>query len=239
MSTSGDLERYDYQDGETRLTGWVAKPIGTPRAAIAVYPTIHNITPRVAEKAQALAESGYLALVTDFYGEEVTRANPGPPLAQRLRADNSAYRKRLFAGLEALRSLDDAGDGPVAAIGFCMGGQAVLELARAGADLAAVVSFHGLLGTAQRARPGDQISPRILVCHGDKDPMVPRDMVAQFMAEMDSAGADWHLNIYSGAVHGFTDPANDAKPTAAVAYDASADRHSWAAMHLLFDEVFA
>lgn len=228
------MERHSYADDGLTLTGHIARPSGTPRAAVAVFPTIHNITPRVAEKAQELAGAGYLVMVMDFYGEEVTEANPGPPLAEKLRAETDTYRQRLHAGLAALREL--APDLPMAAIGFCMGGQAVLELARDGADLVAVTSFHGLLDT-RRPAERSAIKPRILVCHGDKDPMVPREQVTAFMEEMDHAGADWHLHVYANAVHGFTDPANDAKPVDAVAYDASADRQSWAAMMGLFEEV--
>ena len=227
------LEELAYSDGELPLIGMLARPTGKPRAAVAVFPTIHNITPRVAEKAQQLAEEGYLSLVMDFYGEEVGEANPGPPLAEALRADTAVYRRRLHAGLGVLTKL--APDLPKFAIGFCMGGQAVLELARDGADLAAVASFHGLLDTKQPAKLGS-IKARILVCHGDKDPLVPRDQVTRFMEEMDWANANWYLHIYSSAKHGFTDPANDAKNIDAVGYDTSADHQSWAAMLGLFDE---
>ena len=227
------LEEFAYSDGELPLVGMLARPIGKPRAAVAVFPTIHNISPRVAEKAQLLADEGYLTLVMDFYGEQVNEANPGPVLAEKLRSDTSVYRRRLRAGMDALGNL--APDLPKFAIGFCMGGQAVLELARDGADLVAVASFHGLLDTKQPATFGS-IKARILVCHGDKDPLVPRDQVARFMEEMDWASADWHMHIYAQAKHGFTDPANDAKNIDAVGYDASADRQSWAAMRELFDE---
>uniref|UniRef100_UPI0030844043 dienelactone hydrolase family protein n=1 Tax=Parerythrobacter lutipelagi TaxID=1964208 RepID=UPI0030844043 len=230
------MDRLVYNDGARALVGQFARPASAPRAAVAVFPTIHNITPRIAEKARMLADAGYLAMVMDFYGEEVTEANPGAPLAEKLRADAGDFRQRLRAGLAALRGL--APDLPMFAIGFCMGGQAVLELARDGAELLAVASFHGLLET-QRAAEAGVIRSRILVCHGDRDPLVPRDQVRTFMREMDHAGADWHLHIYAKAVHGFTDPANDAKPFDAVAYDASADRQSWAAMHALFDEVLS
>ena len=228
------LERIEYSDRAVALTGYLARPATTPTAAVAVFPTIHNITPRVADKAHMLADAGYLAMVMDFYGEEVSDANPGPPLAQRLRGDTGVYRQRLHAGLAALRG--QAPELPMLAIGFCMGGQAVLELARDGADLLAVTSFHGLLETQRPAEPG-AVTARMLVCHGDRDPLVPREQVRTFMEEMDHAGADWHLHIYAGAVHGFTDPANDEKPLDAVAYDASADRQSWAAMLNLFGEV--
>jgi dienelactone hydrolase len=117
-----------------------------------------------------------------------------------------------------------------------MGGQAALELARDGAPLACTVSFHGLLNTDLPAEPG-AIRSRILVCHGDADPMVPRSQVLEFWEEMDQAGADWHFHSYSGVRHGFTNP-YPVEGNPAVAYNASADRQSWAAMHALFDEVF-
>lgn len=229
-----DFEDIAYRDGTRDLTGKLCRPDGRPRAAVAVFPTVHNFTPRVSEKASALCDAGYLVMVTDHYGEQVSETNPGPPLGEKLRADTFRFRARLRAGLEALRA--EAPGIPMLAIGFCMGGQSVLELARDGAELAAVVSFHGLLQTHKPAVPGT-IKSRILVCHGDKDPLVPREQVMRFMEEMDRAGADWHLHTYSSAVHGFTDPANDEKPLASVAFDPSADRQSWAATLEFFNEV--
>lgn len=230
---------HQYLDGDTALAGWLARPEGPKRAAIVVYPSIANLTPRVEQKAASLAKAGFVVLVADFYGPEAAKEGVTPQdLAKELRADNAIYRKRLSAAIKELRSLPETAGLPIGVIGFCMGGQAALEVARAGEDLAAAVSFHGLLGTAQRAGPGDVIRPRILVCHGDKDPMVPREQVTAFMEEMDSAGADWHLHIYSSAKHGFTDPASDTRPLDAVAYDASADLQSWAAMMNFFAEIF-
>ena len=142
----------------------------------------------------------------------------------------------IRAGLRALADLDEARGLPFLAVGFCMGGQAVLEMARDGAPLLAVASFHGLLDTDQPAAPGG-IHARILVCHGDADPMVPRAQVIRFWEEMDAAGANWHFHSYAGVKHGFTNPYPAANP--ATGYDASADRQSWAAMQELFDEVLA
>src|SRR5690606_33199363 len=136
------------------------------------------------------------------------------------RPEPVAERQRVRAGLRALATLAEAQGLPLATIGFCMGGQAALELARDGAPLAAAVSFHGLLDTGLPAEPG-QISARILVCHGDADPMVPRSQVLAFWEEMDAARADWHFHSYSGVRHGFTNPAPTENP--ATAYDASAD----------------
>ena len=228
------LEPLDYKDGDTRLSGLLARPSGRPRAAILVFPTIMNPTPAVEIKAVKLAEAGYLALIADLYGTRPANFDEARTLAAAIRPDPLAYRRRLKASLRALATLPEAQGLRLAAIGFCMGGQAALELARDGARLAAVVSFHGLLDTGLPAEPG-RITARILVCHGDADPMVPRSQVLAFWEEMDAAGADWHFHAYSGVRHGFTNPAPTENP--ATAYDASADRQSWAAMHALFEEV--
>lgn len=141
-----------YTDGDRALAGRLVRPKGQPRAAIAVFPTIMNPTAAVEAKARALAEAGYLAMICDFYGAapgDLVQANEW---ANDLRADPRAYRARLHAALAALR--EAAPDLRMAAIGFCMGGQAALELARDGTDLALVASFHGLLDTQAPAEPG-------------------------------------------------------------------------------------
>lgn len=228
------LERIDYFDGQTALTGWLARPAGQPRAAVVVFPTIMNPTASVAAKAQNLAEHGYLALVADFYGEPVTDFGHAIKLATALRGDVDRYRTRLRAAHGALIDLEPGL--PCAAIGFCMGGQAVLELARENAALALVASFHGLLDTGRPAAAGTMIKPRILICHGDADPLVPRAQVIAFWEEMDAAKANWHFHSYAGVGHGFTNPDPPANG-GANSYDVSADRQSWAALLGLLDEV--
>lgn len=229
------LERVDYHDRDTALTGWLARPDGAARGAVVIYPTIANVTAATERRAAMLAQEGFVAMIADYYGEPVASFEASRPLAERLRSDVDHYRTRLAAGVAALRRHPAAAGLPLMAVGYCMGGQAVLELARHGEDLALVASFHGLLDT-QRAASGP-IKPRILVCHGDQDPMVPRAQVEAFWEEMDAVQARWHFHSYSSARHGFTDPASDARGLAAVAYDASADRQSWAALLALIDEV--
>jgi dienelactone hydrolase len=228
------FEAIAYQDGEIRLTAQVVRPRGEARAAVLVFPTIMNSTPAVERKAEALAEAGYLAMIADFYGNQPKDFSAARACAAAIRPDPNVYRRRLKASLRALVSLPEASGLPLAAIGFCMGGQAALELARDGAPLEAAVSFHGLLDTGLPAEPG-AISARILVCHGDADPMVPRSQVLSFWEEMDAAQANWHFHSYAGVKHGFTNPAPTDNP--ATGYDASADRQSWSAMLALFDEV--
>lgn len=229
-----ELQSVSYADGETKLHGLLALPQGQPRAAVLVMPTIMNPTQSVNDKARDLAANGYLALVADFYGKTPADFDQSREFAMDLRQSPEAYRQRLRAGLKALATLPQAAGLPIASIGFCMGGQAALELAREGAPLFAAVSFHGILSTEMPAQ-SDTVSARILVCHGDADPMVPRSQVIQFWEEMDHAGANWHFHSYAGVKHGFTNPAPTDNP--ATAFDASADRQSWAAMYSLFDEV--
>ncbi len=228
------FEPVTYEDAGTSLNGHVARPEGQPRAAVLVFPTIMNPTPAVEAKAWELAEAGYLDMIADFYGKTPSSFDDARLCAGEIRETPEQYRQRLRVSLRALVSLKGASDLPVLIIGFCMGGQAALELAREGAPVEAVVSFHGLLNTDMPAEPG-KVSARILVCHGDADPMVPRQQVLKFWEEMDHAGADWHFHSYAGVKHGFTNPAPNDNP--ATDYDASADRQSWAAMLSLFDEV--
>jgi dienelactone hydrolase len=125
----------------------------------------------------------------------------------------------------------------LAAIGYCFGGTTVLELARSGAEVRGVVSFHGGLDTPN---PGDakNIKGAVLALHGADDPHVPPRQVAAFEEEMRSAGVDWQMIVYGGAVHGFTNPANGSNPSTGVAYDEKADRRSWEAMRSFFTEIF-
>lgn len=225
------LERIAYADGETTLTGWFARPAVPARAAVAVFPTFMNTTPGVEAKALALADAGCVALIGDFYGPETPHdAVSAFAAMNNLRADPLAMRVRLRATLNKLADLTPGL--PQIAIGFCLGGMAVLELARDGADLALAASFHGLLATPLPA--ADRLIPRLLVCHGDADALVPRSDVLAFWEEMDRVGADWHFLSFAGVEHGFTNPLTPAREPNP-AYDALADDQSWNALLGLLD----
>jgi dienelactone hydrolase len=233
-----ELEKVAYRDGETALTGLLARPTGTPHGAVVVFPTIANATPATERRARMLAEAGYIAFIADLYGFMPEGQDAVQAAARDLRGEVAVYRARVRAALAAMRTLPGVEALPRAAIGHCMGGQAALELARDGADLAGVVSFHGILQSDRPATGPGEITARILVCHGDADPMVLREQVLAFWQEMDAAQARWHFHSYSGVKHGFTDPGSDARGIAAIAYDASADRQSWNAMLSFFEEIF-
>lgn len=224
--------KVEYRDGHVDLTGLHAAPHGTIRGAVTVFPTFINSTPSVEAKAQLLVEAGFSVLIAGFYGPDCPASPEEAFAAMRiLRSDPVAMRTRLRASITKMRQL--APDVPQLAIGFCLGGMAVLEMARDGAELVAVASFHGLLETALPTQ--NTITPRILVCHGDADSLVPRSQVVGFWEEMDAVEADWHFHAYAGVEHGFTNPRTfDGSPNPA--YNASADRQSWRAMLEFFDE---
>ncbi len=228
-----ELVEVGYSDGQVDLVARHARPQGPVRAAIAIYPTFMNSTPAVEAKALQLVQAGYAVLIGDFYGpESPSSAEEAFAAMRNLRGNPQAMRQRLGATLDLLRQMEP--DIPHLAVGFCLGGMAVLEMARDGQDLAAVCSFHGLLDTPLPATA--PIKPRILICHGDADTLVSRSQVMALWEEMDAVSAKWHFHSYAGVAHGFTNPrALDGSPNPA--YDPSADRQSWAAMHSFFDEV--
>jgi len=227
------LERITYSDADTPLTGWLARPAGPARAAVAVYPTFMNTSPGVEAKAAALAEAGCIAFIADFYGPAAPHdAESAFSAMNALLADPHAMRRRLRAALSTLARV--APGVPPVAIGFCLGGMAVLELARDGADLELAASFHGLLKTPLPAAA--PIKPRLLVCHGDADSLVPRADVNAFWEEMDRVGAHWQFLSFAGVEHGFTNPLTPAgEPNPA--FDSLADRQCWNALMVLLDDV--
>jgi dienelactone hydrolase len=158
------------------------------------------------------------------------------PLAGKYKADRPLLRARARAGLDELRKVALVDGARVAAIGYCFGGTTVLELARSGADVAAVVSFHGGLDSPTPA-DGKNVKARVLVLHGADDPYVPPAEVAAFEEEMRGGGVDWQLVKYSGAVHSFTIPDAGSDNSKGAAYNAVADRRSWEAMKGFFAEV--
>ncbi len=236
--SSIEVQQFTYLHGDIELAGYMAQPSRYPRAGILIVPTIAGPTKLMFDRARWLASLGYSAMVCDLYGKGVVEdIREARQLADALRSDAEYYRERFRCALEELRTRSKLANSRIAAIGYCMGGEVVLEMARGGEDIALVVSFHGLLATPLPAKRG-VIKSRILVCHGRADPFVPPKQMRAFLEEMDFAGADCHVHIYSGVLHGFTDISSGSKSVEAVRYDASADRQSKAAMLSMFDEVF-
>jgi len=191
------------------------------------------------KRAGMLAQMGYNVFAVDIYGKGVRPINPKDAGAEagKYKNDRALLRARVRAGLEVLAKHELTDPKRIAAIGYCFGGTTVLELARSGADLAGVVSFHGGLGSPT---PGDakNIKAKVLALHGAADPHVPAPEVAAFEDEMRQGGVDWQLVAYGGAVHSFTDWGAGSDNAKGAAYNEPADRRSWEAMKQFFAELF-
>ena len=233
-------EPVEYKDGDTQLQGWLVydDAVEGKRPGVVIYPEWWGLTDYPKSRAEQLAKLGYVAFAADIYGKGVTTDDPkkAGELSQPFRDDRSLMRKRSMLAVEQLRKSDRVDGSNVAAIGYCFGGTCSLELARMGADLKGVVSFHGGLDTTKPARSGD-VKAKVLVLTGGADPMVPAEQIVGFAEEMASANADWQVNVYSDAKHAFTNPDADKYNLPPVGYDKQADRRSWSAMRTFFNEV--
>lgn len=192
------------------------------------------------KRARMLAGEGYVALALDMYGKGRTADHPedAQKFMQALMNDLDAAAKRFDKAHRLLDAHPAADPDRTAAIGYCMGGGVVLQMARFGKDLDAVVSFHGSLGTERPAKPGAVDTP-MLVLTGGSDPFIPEEQIQAFREEMDSVDADYSIHIYPDAKHSFTNPdadENGKRFDLPLAYNAEADRDSWQRMLQFFEE---
>jgi dienelactone hydrolase len=230
-----------YKDGDTVLRGYLAydQTDKSKRPGVVVFSEWYGLNDYAKSRARQLAAMGYVALAADMYGDgKVALSNEeAAGLAEGLRKHRDVMRTRALLALTELKRVKIVDPYKTAAIGYCLGGTVVLEMARGSADTCGVVSFHGGLDTPNAA-DAKNIKCKILVLTGAKDPHVDANQLAAFQKEMTDANVDWHLIVYSGAVHGFTNPANGDKVSSGVAYNANADRRSWEAMKSFFAELF-
>lgn len=231
----------EYRLGPLMMKGFVAHGhLGSGKSpAVMIAPEWSGLNDYARRRARQLAELGYIAFAIDPYGEGKEAASPGEAaqLSGRLRNDPATLRARMSAALEYLKSRADVDTARIAVIGYCFGGTCALELARSGAHISGVVSFHGGLSALMPARP-DDINAPILVLHGADDPNVPPAQVEAFKEEMKSAGATIEFVAYPGAVHGFTNPKNGNDNSRGVAYNEEADRESWEKMNEFLSVIF-
>ena len=230
--------RYEGGDG-VELTGYLADGSGgRPAPGVLVAHEGGGLGRHTRERARRLAELGYVAFALDYYGEENPPLERAMELGKALRGDPAQFRSRLAAGLEVLIAQPNVDRTRLAGIGYCMGGAAVIELARMGAPFVAVVGFHSgfVPGSAEE---NEAIRGKLLLCHGADDPIVTAAQRDAFLAEASAAGIDWQLHLYGGVGHSFTNPDIDVLGIAGFAYDETADRRSWAAMLNLFEETLA
>jgi dienelactone hydrolase len=230
-----------YEQDGTVLEGYLAwdDALEGPRPGVLVVHQWKGLSDNERMRADMLAALGYVAFAADIYGQGIRPANTAEASAEagKYYGDLSLYRARLQAGLDELKRQMGVDPDRLAAIGYCFGGKGVLELARSGADLAGVVSFHGNLDTAMPAKDGD-VQAKVLVCHGAVDPYVKAEAVQAFLAEMEAVNVDYQLIMYAGAVHAFTQKGAGNDPSKGAAYNEAADHRSWTAMKTFFEEIF-
>ncbi len=242
-NTAIRTQALDYHQEDAALEGYLAYDdrVKDQRPGVLVVHEWWGINEYIRRRAVQLASMGYVAFAADIYGKgnRAKTREEAMTLAGKFRSgtDRALMRARVNAGLEALKNNPLVDPKRVAAIGYCFGGAAVLELARSGAELAGVVSFHGALATPN---PDDakNIKARVLVLTGADDPSVKPEQVAAFEDEMRRAGVDWQLVSYGHAVHGFTNRDNGTDNTRGSAYNEKADKRSWRAMKDFFEEIF-
>ncbi len=228
----------EYREGSTVLEGFFcydeARP--GPLPAVLISHAWNGRDEFVESKARRLAAHGYAAFALDNYGKgkrgETTEQCQA--LMMPLVQDRKLLARRITAGLEALRAQPQVDTRRVAAMGFCFGGLCVLDLARSGADVRGVVSFHGLLKPS--GLPATAVRAKVLVLHGYDDPMAPPEDVLAFAKEMTAGGADWQLHAFGNTVHAFTNPQANDRANGMV-YDEAADRRSWRLLRQFLEEV--
>ncbi len=228
----------EYGDGKTKFEGmlvWDDAHKG-PRPGVLVCHTIRGRTPFEEGKARELANLGYVAFAADVYGASqlgcddiAARAN-----MEALLADRSLLQQRLSLSLQTLTQQPQVDASRTAAIGFCFGGLGVLDLARIGAPVRGVVSFHGLF-TAPANAADNKVAASILVLHGWDDPMATPEAVISLSKELTALGADWQIHGYGHTLHAFTNPAANDRQRGTV-YNSAADRRSWLAMKNFLEE---
>jgi dienelactone hydrolase len=230
-----------YRAGGQALRGMIAWDDAATgkRPGVLVVHEWWGLNDQVREQARRLAEAGYVAFAVDMFGDGKNTTHPqdAQAFATEAMKDPAVMAARFNAALQQLKQDPHVDTSRIAAIGYCFGGGVVLGMARAGADLDAVASFHGMLATKTPAKPG-AVKARVLVLAGGADPFVPPEQVEAFKKEMQAAGARFEVVTYPGAKHAFTNPGAGAYGLPALAYDSTAARESWAAMLKLFNEVF-
>ncbi len=219
----------EYNHGGTVLEGFLAyddsKPGPLPGVLIS-----HAWAGREdfeCQKARDLAALGYAAFALDLYGKGVLGSGPeeNTQLMQPFLEDRPMLQDRLTLSLGTFSSQPEVDAGRIVAMGFCFGGLCVLDMARIGAAVQGVASFHGLFNPPGNTA-GNKISAKVLVLHGHLDPMVPVSAVNDLENELIEAGADWQIHVYGSAMHAFTYPPANAPDMGAV-YHADTDRRSW------------
>jgi len=230
-----------YKMGDEVFEGWFVKPTAAKGKVPGVL-MVHNwmgVTDETKKQADRVAKLGVAVLAVDVYGQGIRPTGPQEAMALsgKYKGDRALFRARLAKGLEVLSARTEVEAGKLVAVGYCFGGTGVIELARAGATVKAVVSFHGGLDSPAPA-DGKNIKGRVVVFHGADDPYVKPADVAAFQTEMRTNLVDWQMTSFGGAVHSFTDVGAGTDPSKGAAYDAKADARSFQAFTDLLADLF-
>jgi dienelactone hydrolase len=220
----------EYRHGDVVLEGYVAYPKDAkgklPGVLICHQWMGHSSYERM--RAEETARLGMVAFALDIYGKGVRPKDvpEAAKLATGYKNDRGLLRARALAGLEALRKVELCDVSRIAVMGYCFGGTTALEVARSGAEISGVISFHGDLSSPS---PEDarKIKAKVIAFHGADDPFVPAAQVAAFEEEMRKAGIDWQLVVFGGAVHSFTLKEAGSDNSKGSAYNEKADLRSW------------
>lgn len=229
---------FSFECDGTQHQGYVAHPGGDSLPTVMVAHDWSGLNDFAKEAAKKMAQRGYLGCAVDLFGEGKTGSTKEEKmgLIEPLMKDRGQLQKRLLAALEKVNTLKGANPQKVAALGFCFGGLCVLDLARSGAELKGVLSFHGLLDPS--GLPTQTIKASVLALHGHDDPMVPPDKVLAFETEMTDARADWQLHAYGNTVHAFTNPqANDTE--LGTIYNEQTAARAWKLGYQFLEEIFS
>lgn len=226
-----------YKVGKRKMLGYLAKPVLPAEEKRPLVLVVHEWwgqTDYPRKRAEMLAEEGYIALAVDMYGDRKIADHPksAGEFAKAAMKSPKEIARRFEAAISAAKKQPQVDASRISAIGYCFGGSVVMEMAKQGADLNSVVSFHGGLNTPTNIKK-DKIKAPMLVLNGGADPMVPGKDIESFKKEMDAAKAEYIFKSYEGALHGFTNPAatrNGEKFKLPLAYDMEADKDSWARM---------
>ncbi len=232
----------EYRDGDTLLEGYLTYDdsiIKGQRPGVLLAHQWMGLGDYEKKRADMLAKLGYNVFAVDIYGKGVRPKDTkeATALATKYKSDRDLLRRRMTAGLEVLQTNELTDPKQIAAIGYCFGGTAVIELARSGADIAGVVSFHGGLDSP-RPEDGRNIKCKVLAMQGADDPFVTPKEMAAFEDEMRKARVDWELIKYGGAVHAFTQWDAGSDNSKGAAYNEEADKRSWEEMKQFFAEIF-
>ena len=234
-------ETLSYRDGETLLSGEIYYDSANKnkRPGILVVHEWWGLNDYVKQRAKMLAKLGYIAFAVDMYGKgKVTQhAKDAKTWMTQITSNVEAWQKRAQLGLAMLKKHKLTQTDQIAAIGYCFGGNTVMQLAYSGADISGVVSFHGSLPVASPDQAKAIVSP-VMIAHGYADSFIPKDRVAAFKQALDEAGVDWQFHTYSAAKHGFTNPNAGQYQMDALAYNKNADLRSWQQMQAFFNAIF-